>query len=160
MTGVATQPAASLSPVTRRFADATPGGAPSAPQVFTLTSSGAGSLEVGAIELAGPDAGSFAIAADACSGRTLAEGESCPVSVAFAPAAAGYRRAVLAIDSDADAAPARARLEGRGRGAGTDTAFDWLTWPPSPGCRATAATRREARSRAVRATSTATATTT
>ena len=129
LSGVATQPAASLSPVTRRFADATPGGAPSAAQVFTLTSSGAGPLEVGAVELAGPDAGSFAIAADACSGRTLAEGESCPVSVAFAPAAAGYRRAVLAIDSDAAAAPARARLEGRGRGAGADTAFDWLTWP-------------------------------
>jgi FG-GAP repeat protein len=127
LTGVATQPAASLSPVTRRFADATPGAAASAAQVFTLTSSGAGPLEVGDAELAGADAGSFAITADACSRQTLAEGDSCAVSVAFAPTAAGYRRAVVTIDTDA--APAVARLEGRGRGAGADTAFDWLSWP-------------------------------
>jgi FG-GAP repeat protein len=121
LSATAEQPATSLAPATRRFRDAAVGTA-SAPQAFTLTNSGTGPLTVGDVELTGADAASFDVVADGCKGTTVAEGEACAVSVAFAPASAGYRRAALTIESDA-AATTVARLEGRGRGTGTDTVF-------------------------------------
>ncbi len=122
LSGDARQPATSLAPVTRRFADAAPG-ALSAPQAFTLTNTGAGPPAVGAVTLTGAGAGAFATSADGCSGTTLAAGRTCTVAVAFAPDAAGYRRAALSIATDA-AGRVVARLEGRGRGTGADTALD------------------------------------
>ncbi len=113
ITGAALQGATSLSPSTRHFADAAVGVA-SEPQVFTVTNTGAGPLSVGAVSLGG-DASSFSIVRDECSGKSLAERATCSVAVAFAPAAPGYRRASLRIDSTG------ARLEGRGRGDGVDT---------------------------------------
>ena len=113
ITGAALQGATSVAPVARRFADAAVGVA-SEPQEFTLTNTGAGPLPVDAVSLAG-DASSFSIVRDDCSGEELAERATCAVAVAFAPAAPGYRRASLRIDSTV------ARLEGRGRGDGVDT---------------------------------------
>ena len=116
ISGAALQGATSLSPSTRRFADAAIGVA-SAPQEFTLTNTGAGPLSVGSVSLGG-DASSFSIVRDDCSDEELAERATCSVAVAFAPGAPGYRRASLRIDSTV------ARLEGRGRGDGVDTLLD------------------------------------
>jgi hypothetical protein len=121
LSGEARQPATSLAPAARRFADAALG-SQSAPQTFTLTNSGTGPLAAGAATLTGADEASFAITSNGCSGTTVAESETCTVAVAFQPVAAGYRRAALSIATDAG--PVVARLEGRGRGAGTDTVFD------------------------------------
>jgi hypothetical protein len=120
LSGGATQPATSLAPATRAFADTEP------PQVFTLSNTGAGPLAVGAVEVAGTDAASFAIPAggDECSNTTLAEGAACTVTVAFAPVSPGYRRAALRFPTDAAGSPAVARLEGRATGTGSDTLFD------------------------------------
>ena len=56
----------------------------SAEQTLTLSDSGGGTLEIGAIGGTGTQP-PFALAADNCSGRSLQTGESCTVSVRFAP---------------------------------------------------------------------------
>ncbi|HKG02146.1 MAG TPA: choice-of-anchor D domain-containing protein [Conexibacter sp.] len=63
--------------------------------VATLTNASAAPVEVGALRIAGPDAGDFMVSSQECSGATLAPGDSCLVSVRFAPSAAGARSALL-----------------------------------------------------------------
>ena len=56
---------------------------------------------VSRLYVSGPDATSFPIAADACTGRTLAAGERCTVQVGFAPVAPGPRTARLRLVTSA-----------------------------------------------------------
>jgi hypothetical protein len=118
--GEGAQAAASVAPATRDFGARAPGSGPSAAQPFTLTNSGNEPLALGAVELIGPDAARFSIAADGCSDATVAPGGECVVQVAFAPVVAGWRTASLRIPR-AGGNAAVARVSGRGSGAGVDT---------------------------------------
>lgn len=63
----------------------------------TVTNTGAAPLSLGQPVLNGADASSFTARGDGCSDTTLAPGASCDVSIAFAPASAGQRSAMLII---------------------------------------------------------------
>lgn len=86
-------------------------------RTLALTATGTRSVTLGAMTLAGVDATSFLLSGDSCSGRTLSPGESCSVSVAFRPAVAGSRSALLALSSDADLPASDVSLAGAGLAA-------------------------------------------
>jgi hypothetical protein len=69
----------------------------SAVSVLVITNVGAQSLELGSGSLGGNDPGDFALAAETCSSRPLAFGQSCTISVRFTPAVAGSRTASLTV---------------------------------------------------------------
>ncbi len=67
----------------------------------TIRSTGVTPARVGTITIGGNDAGDFIVAANACTGRTLAPGATCVVQVLFIGTASGKRTATLVIRSDA-----------------------------------------------------------
>jgi hypothetical protein len=71
-----------------------------ATRTVTVTSTGEAPVRVTRSRVTG--AASFSVASDGCAGRTLAQGQSCSVTVAFAPTAVGAQSATLSFDSDAD----------------------------------------------------------
>jgi hypothetical protein len=75
--------------------EARPVGSPAAALTATLTSHDTRPFQLGALEVAGPQAGDFTVAGQDCTGRTLTSGESCQVSVGFDPGAAGADEALL-----------------------------------------------------------------
>ena len=77
----------------------------SPPRTVTVTSSGSQNLVLGTIALGGAGAANFTISEDLCSGRSLGQGESCNVTVTFAPQAAGYHQAGLTLLSNDAANP-------------------------------------------------------
>ncbi len=70
-------------------------------------------LAVRSVALAGPEATSFQLVSDGCSGRTLANGQSCTVAVRFAPGTAGPMAARLRFSDDAPGSPREVALTGR-----------------------------------------------
>ncbi len=58
-------------------------------QTVTVANTGSGDLVIGAVASANPLAAPFSIANDTCSGKTLAGGSSCTLTVTFAPTAIG-----------------------------------------------------------------------
>jgi alpha-tubulin suppressor-like RCC1 family protein len=82
-------------------------------QSVTLTNTGSVAGSVSAISLAGPDTDSFAISADGCSGRTLAPGAGCSISVRFSPLRVGLASVSLAI-SGSGASGLTIAISGRG----------------------------------------------
>jgi hypothetical protein len=99
-----------LTPGSLAF-DPQPVGSSAAARTLTVASTGSAPLRVRGIALSGGNAGAFVVVADRCSGVTLAPGASCPVSVSFAPDAAGSRSATLTIDGEG-AGPATSSLTG------------------------------------------------
>ena len=77
----------------------------SSPRTVTVTSSGSQNLLLGTVSVGGTGAANFAISEDLCSGRTLGQGESCSVTVTFAPQAAGDHQAGLTLPSNDAASP-------------------------------------------------------
>ena len=69
----------------------------SSARTFTVSSSGTAALHAGTVALTGAG---FAKTADTCSGRIVANGSSCSVTVAFAPGAAGAAAGTLTIPTD------------------------------------------------------------
>ena len=63
-------------------------GQPSASESLTFSNGGTVSIELGAVEVNGPDAAHFHIVGDACSSVQLAGGASCEVGVQFVPTSA------------------------------------------------------------------------
>lgn len=63
-------------------------------------------LRVDGATLTGRDAGDFAVAADGCTGTTVAPGGSCVVRIRFEPGAVGARSATLTFDDNAERSPA------------------------------------------------------
>jgi hypothetical protein len=90
-------------------------GQQSAAAAITLTNSGNGTLNVGAVSLQGQDPADFAVASNSCTGAALAPGATCSMAVAFHPAASGTRAATLAIASDDPVSPSTVSLSGTGR---------------------------------------------
>lgn len=81
--------------------------------VLVVTNVGAQPLTIHAAELKGAGVAEFTIVADACSGRTLAFGQDCTISVRFTPAAIGISDARVAL-SDNEVVPASIALVGFG----------------------------------------------
>lgn len=88
----------------------------SAPQTFTITSTGEVELQIGNIHVTGIDASEFAITHDGCSNQTLAPlTGNCTIDVEFAPVGVGEKLAALTVESnDPDEAEAEAGLLGTG----------------------------------------------
>ncbi len=63
-----------------------------------LENSGRAGLEIRRLRLAGNYAGAFELVDDRCSGKNLSPGESCGLTVRFAPTEPGTRNAALKID--------------------------------------------------------------
>jgi hypothetical protein len=97
LTGVAGVPAASLSTHSIAFAD----NDVDHPQSATVTDTGPALLTFGAVTLTGPEASSFEIDFESCSGQTIAPGASCSLTVSFAPKASGASTAELQIPDNA-----------------------------------------------------------
>jgi hypothetical protein len=91
-------------------------GTTSSRHTVTLTNGpGASSSEtIGQVSLVGADNGQFLSGSDGCSGTTLAPGDSCQISIAFAPTNTGEAAASLSIPSSAPTSPATVALSGTG----------------------------------------------
>ncbi len=88
-------------------------GEPSPVSVLIVTDVGAQELRIAAAALGGADPADFVIAADSCSGRTLAFEQSCTITARFTPAATGARTASIAL-SDNEPSPIEIALSGTG----------------------------------------------
>lgn len=86
-------------------------GTPGAARTLTVASTGSAALRVTSVALSGGDASAFTVAADHCSGTTLAPAASCPVSVSFTPTTAGTHSATLSIAGDGSG-PVTSQLSG------------------------------------------------
>jgi FG-GAP-like repeat len=102
-------------------------GTSSAPQTFQMTSSGSFPVQVSTVALAGSNASEFQIGADSCSGASVPAGDSCAVSVDFAPATVGGKAAYLTFMSNAAPSLPAVSLAG----AGVSNAV--LSLAPAPG---------------------------
>jgi Tol biopolymer transport system component len=91
-------------------------GAEGPPIAAIVTNSGWSALAVSGVDRAGPAARDFTIAFNGCDGRTLRRGESCPITIVFAPGGAGERVATLTVDHNGPR-PLTAGLHGSGSNA-------------------------------------------
>jgi Tol biopolymer transport system component len=87
-------------------------GAPGPPIAAVVTNAGWSPLSVGGVDRAGPAAADFSIVFNGCDGRVIRRGESCPITITFAPGGAGERVATLAVDHNGLRSPATATLHG------------------------------------------------
>ncbi len=71
-------------------------------------------LRIRRLELAGPAAELFSVAAEACVGRRLAAGEECLAAVDYRPRVSGSHEAALRLVARAENAPLELPLRGRG----------------------------------------------
>jgi hypothetical protein len=83
-------------------------------QSFALRDEGPESIHVSGIGIGGADAADFSVEGNACGGATLSSGESCLVSVSFAPTRGGLREATLEASHDGEGSPTTAALTGIG----------------------------------------------
>ena len=121
LSGDAVQPAGAIAPGAHAFALRAAGAGASAPHAFVVRNTGSETLRLGPAALEGADAAAFGVAGDVCAGVDVAPGQSCTVSVAFAPLGAGWRTATLRLPSAGGGQDLVARVSGRGAGAGLDT---------------------------------------
>ena len=75
-------------------------GASSEPQTISVTNSGNQDLIFGTLTLSGDNAGDYQVSTDGCSGKNVAPGAFCALTVVFAPTAKGMRRANLDFPSN------------------------------------------------------------
>ena len=85
-----------------------------APRAVTVTNGGTAPLSVFRTGLAGLAAADFPIVSDGCSGRSLASGASCAVSVAFRPLTFGVRPGQLGFATNATGTASSVALTGSG----------------------------------------------
>jgi hypothetical protein len=69
------------------------------PVRFTFANIISADVMMGEIAITGPGGSDFVLNNDACSGKTLATGQSCGLDVVFSPATLGYRSAFITIRS-------------------------------------------------------------
>lgn len=111
--GVQVHPTAGVSTHSLRFGDVRVTGT-SQPQTVELANTGGGSLSVSSLRISGADAADFKLAADGCTGRSLAGGQRCTASVTFTPGARGSRSAQLSITDNAPDTRQTVSLSGTG----------------------------------------------
>ena len=112
-TAVPSAPVVSLSSTTVIFATQSLGTS-STPQAVTLQNTGAATLNIQTIGLAGPNSGDFAIASGSTctSGATVAPKASCVIQLTFTPAGLGTRSATVGITDNAGDSPQTISLSG------------------------------------------------
>ena len=104
----------SVEPAAWDFGAVKVGGSGSA-HVFTVENTGNRPIIPAAVDLEGAAAASFAVPAESCVGATLEPGNTCAVTVNFAPSSAGSKQAQMTIGSEqGGVTPARATLSGSG----------------------------------------------
>jgi hypothetical protein len=87
----------------------------SAYRVVTVSNDGTASLSIGTVTRGGTSRNQFSTANDSCSGRTLAQGQACVVSVRFSPTTRGLKTATLVVPSnDPDENRVTVQLSGTG----------------------------------------------
>lgn len=80
----------------------------------TVRNTGLNALQVGWLSMTGNDPGSFAVASEDCTPRTLAAGDSCTVTVRFTATRGGYANAILRFGDNATGNPHEITLTGDG----------------------------------------------
>jgi len=98
--GSGTSAAAALVPRLVRFDEREVGTGPTDPTPLELESVGTAPRRVTSVAIGGANPGSFRITSDACSGRAIAPGASCPIEVVFQPQSAGGLGATLDVVAD------------------------------------------------------------
>jgi hypothetical protein len=83
-------------------------------QSFQLTDEGPEPIHVSSVAIGGIDSADFSVESTNCVGANLAIGESCSVSVSFAPTHGGAREATLEAVHDGEGSPTTAALSGTG----------------------------------------------
>jgi hypothetical protein len=111
--GQAAVATAAFSPGSQSFA-ATIVGQRTPQQVFQLRDEGPEPIHVSSVAIGGFDSGEFSVESTSCVGANLIEGESCSVSVSFAPTLGGTREATLEAVHDGEGSPTTAALSGTG----------------------------------------------
>ena len=101
-TGVAPQPAVTLSPAAPSF-PVTTQGTSSLAQTLTVLSTGNAPLHVSSVSITGPNAPDFSFTNNCAS--AVAPGSGCAISLVFSPLGPGQRTASLTISDDAPASP-------------------------------------------------------
>ena len=86
---------------------------PSAPKTVTVTNAGTGPLNITAVALGGANPGDYAISSNTC-GTPVDPGNTCTVSVTFAPQATTDRPALLQFTDNATGSPHVVALTGSG----------------------------------------------
>ncbi|MBU1488131.1 choice-of-anchor D domain-containing protein, partial [bacterium] len=111
-----------VSPVKYTFGMVAVGGS-SLPGIFTITNTGSGDLNVGAITIAGAD---FTIQNNNCQGQTLAQNQTCTFEVVFSPVSIGIKTATLTIlSNDPDSPSFAVPLSGVGFSQTGGTPLAW-----------------------------------
>jgi len=87
-----------VNPPSKAFGDVTVGSSVS--QTFTLTNIGGRQTGILQTALAGPNPDQYRLVSDTCSGRRLRPGDSCSVTVAFAPTVSGIAYAQINVTAD------------------------------------------------------------
>lgn len=120
LTGASIGPAISFSPTSLTFGSAsnTVAAGATVKQTLTITNIGNAALNVGTLSLTGPQASSFSLSADGCSGTAVPPNGSCQAIVAFSPAAAGAYSATLNVGDNASGSPQPVALSGTAGAAG------------------------------------------
>ncbi len=93
---------------------ARPIGGAGEPLELVLSNRGERPLRVRRFEVAGEAAELFTVAAEACSGRAVAAGESCRLAIEYRPRESGEHRALLRVVARAANSPLELPLIGRG----------------------------------------------
>lgn len=86
----------------------------SPPQTVVVTNTGHSSLHIQRVHMTGADLNDFLISSDDCSYVTLLVGESCSISVRFAPSASKQRSATLSVHSTDPFSPLKIAMFGIG----------------------------------------------
>ena len=90
-------------------------GSTSAPQTFTITDGGGGTLNISQVAISGADASEFVLSNNGCDGAAVAPTQTCTLDIAFSPTSAGAQSdANLVITSDAPSSPDDIALSGTG----------------------------------------------
>jgi hypothetical protein len=90
------------------------------PIAAIVTNGGWSALQVGAVTRTGAAAADFSIVLNGCDNRTLRRGESCPITITFAPGGTGPRVAQLQVDHNGLTPPVKATLRGAASSAKID----------------------------------------
>jgi hypothetical protein len=96
LTGLGVAPGLFIAPSSLDFGDLRPGQTSEASSV-RLENTGNAPLEIDRLVLGGADAGSFAIVANDCDGKSLAAEESCTVTVRYQPRQPARHKATLRV---------------------------------------------------------------
>jgi hypothetical protein len=110
--GSASPPYFQVNPPNKAFGDVAIGSAAS--QSFTVTNAGGRQTGILQASISGAGAAEYALSLDSCSGRRLRPGESCTLTVVFAPALVGVAYAQVNITADNPPGGYVAWLSGRG----------------------------------------------